>query len=207
MASNPDVIQQPPFDSSTLDSSSYTSPRPRHDSSALLMLPAPLAVNRPMMSSSSSIGMSRSSEDYPPDNGSGVNPRLLSGAASPDTYVESFESGSTSHRMLSPSSPFARQGPSPQTPPLSGDPFRSAAGSGSDDASVDHDEASRGGRGIRLTDGGPVPGPDGVRRISRPAPRRPPSQAPNPQNRYSRNSMAYSLPPGAAPPSPYGGSQ
>lgn len=51
--------------------------------------------------------------------------------------------------------------------------------------------------GVRLTDGGPVPGPEGVRRVSRPSGRRPQSQ-----NRYSRSSTAFSLPPGAAPPQP-----
>ncbi|KZT27507.1 glycosyltransferase family 2 protein [Neolentinus lepideus HHB14362 ss-1] len=58
-------------------------------------------------------------------------------------------------------------------------------------------------RGISLMDNGPVSGPDGVRRVSRPQGRRPTSQAP-PQNRYSRQSTG--LPPGAAPPQPgYGG--
>jgi chitin synthase len=53
-------------------------------------------------------------------------------------------------------------------------------------------------RGVSLTDGGPVPGPEGVRRVARQQGRRPSSQAP--QNRYSRNSGAYNLPPGAAAP-------
>jgi chitin synthase len=55
-------------------------------------------------------------------------------------------------------------------------------------------------RGVSLADNGPVPGPDGVRRIARA--RRNSSQRP-PQNRYSRNSV-YDLPPGAAPPQPGG---
>lgn len=54
-------------------------------------------------------------------------------------------------------------------------------------------------RGISLTDGGPVPVPEGVRRVPR---KRPTSQV-LPQNRYSRNS-GYGLPPGAAPPQPGG---
>lgn len=57
-------------------------------------------------------------------------------------------------------------------------------------------------RGVSLSDNGPVPGPAGVRRVSRQTGRRPTSQAP-PQNRYSRSSTAQfpNLPPGAAPPS------
>lgn len=58
-------------------------------------------------------------------------------------------------------------------------------------------------RGISLADNGPVPGPGGVRRVSRQTVRRPSSQAPPPsQNRYSRSATAPfpNLPPGAAPP-------
>lgn len=59
---------------------------------------------------------------------------------------------------------------------------------------------TRPGRGVSLSDNGPVPAPgnSGVRRVSRQQGRRPTSQAP-PQNRYSRSS---NLPPGAAPPQP-----
>lgn len=65
-------------------------------------------------------------------------------------------------------------------------------------------------RGVTLSDNGPVPGPEGVRRVARPSSRRPSSQQP-PTNRYSRTSMYGSptnaavpnLPPGAAPPRPY----
>jgi len=74
----------------------------------------------------------------------------------------------------------------------------------------DYDEPSArggGGRGVRLMDSGPVPGPEGVRRVSRPTGRRPTSQTPS-QNRYSRNSTMLNLPPGAAPPQPnLGGTQ
>ena len=57
------------------------------------------------------------------------------------------------------------------------------------------------GRGISLSDNGPVPGPGGVRRVSRPISKasRPTSTTPPNQNRYSRGS-SYNLPPGAAPP-------
>ncbi|KAF7359215.1 Glycosyltransferase family 2 protein [Mycena sanguinolenta] len=68
-----------------------------------------------------------------------------------------------------------------------------------------------GGRGVQLTDSGPVPGPEGVRRVARNSRRTSQvgaggqgmQQQPLP-NRYSRGSMspAFSLPPGAAPPQP-----
>lgn len=205
MASNSDLTHQPPaFDASTLESANYSSPRPRHDSTALLMLPAPLSVNRQPMSSASSVGMSRSSEDnYNSDSGSNSNLRLI---PSPQVTNESGHTDSSDQqRLLSPVSPhearFSRQAPNPMA-----DPFRSQTTSPThyDDGmnfSPDYD----GGRGVRLTDSGPVPGPDGVRRVPRPTGRRPTSQAP-PQNRYSRSSAAFSLPPGAAPPqSHYGG--
>jgi len=218
MASNSDLTHQaPPFDSSTVESSSYSSPRPRHDSAALLMLPAPLAVSNrgPVMSSASSVGMSRSSEDnhYPSDNGSSTNLRLLSTPQSVDVYPDTSDSSSANQRLLSPSSPydprFSRQAqvPSPQPPYLSDaqNPFRSQTTSPTsyDEQTPfvpDYDDP-RSGRGIQLSDGGPVPGPEGVRRVSRPTGRRPTSQAPT-QNRYSRSSTAFSLPPGAAPPQP-----
>jgi len=207
LASNSDLTHQPPtLDASTVESASYSSPRQRHDSNALLMLPAPLAVNRPLMSSASSVGMRSSEDNYASDNGS--NLRLIPSHA--DTYAETSESGSTSQRLLSPTSPydprFSRQAPSPQPPSLTENPFRSQTTSPTmyDEQTAfipDYDDPhGRGGaRGVRLTDSGPVPGPDGVRRVSRPQGRRPTSQAPQ-QNRYSRNSAAFSLPPGAAPP-------
>ncbi|KAF4622951.1 hypothetical protein D9613_002260 [Agrocybe pediades] len=216
MASNSDLTHQaPPFDSSTLESSSYSSPRPRHDSNTLLMLPAPLAVSNnrgPVMSSASSVGMSRSSEDnhYPSENGSSSNLRLLSTPQSVD-YPETSDSSSANQRLLSPTSPydprFSRQAATPQPPYLSDaqNPFRSQTTSPTsyDEHTPfvpDYDDP-RGGRGIQLSDGGPVPGPEGVRRVSRPTGRRPTSQAPA-QNRYSRSSTAFNLPPGAAPPQP-----
>ncbi|KAJ7286615.1 hypothetical protein C8J57DRAFT_666496 [Mycena rebaudengoi] len=74
-------------------------------------------------------------------------------------------------------------------------------------------------RGVRLTDCGPVQGPEGgVRHVARPNSRRPTSQVPlsargqgplqsqPTQNRYLRNSIGFSLPPGAAPPGGYGSS-
>lgn len=67
--------------------------------------------------------------------------------------------------------------------------------------------AQRANRGISLADNGPVPGPEGVRRVARPQGRRA-SQNPPPSgaNRYSRSPTygnSPSLPPGAAPPNVY----
>ena len=201
MASNSDGTYQPPgFEASTLDSASYNNARPRHDGNTLLMLPAPLAVNRPLTSSTSSVGMSRSSEEHcNSDNGSGSNLRLIS---SPEQYADS--------PGLLPPSPYSPQTfgrqtvPQPPSMTEAQNPFRSSTTSHShDDHSMftpDYDEQNSGGRGVRLMDSGPVPGPEGVRRVSRP--RRPTSQTPS-QNRYSRSSTSvFSLPPGAAPPQP-----
>jgi len=174
------------------------------------MLPAPLAVNRPPVSSASSAGVSRSSEDnYNSDSGSGSNLRLIPSAQ--DTFADTPEP-SPGQRLLSPTSPydprFSRQIPSPQ--PLVGDsqnPFRSQTTSPTtyEETSAFSPDYDGAGRGVRLQDSGPVPGPEGVRRVSRP--RRPTSQGPS-QNRYSRSSTVFTLPPGAAPPQPnYGGNQ
>ena len=181
------------------------------------MLPAPLAVNRPMTSSTSSVGMSRSSEEHynsNSDNGSGSNLRLIS--SPPEQYVDPSDSAAA--RLLSPSpynSPnFGRQQADPRRPSMteSQNPFRSSTTSPShEDHSMftpDYDgpnSRSGGSRGVRLMDSGPVPGPEGVRRVSRPTGRRPTSQTPS-QNRYSRSSTVFSLPPGAAPPQPHFGS-
>ena len=208
ITSNSDATHQPPgFDASTLESSSYNhAPRPRHDSSTLLMLPAPLSVGKPMTSSSSSVGMSRSSEEhYNSDNGSGSNLRLTSSPTIAEHYMDSPDA-----RLLPPSpynSQSFRHSPIPQPPSMieSQNPFRSSASNSHEDHTMfspDYDELSSrggvGGRGVRLMDSGPVPGPEGVRRVSRP--RRPTSHSPS-QNRYSRNSTTtFSLPPGAAPP-------
>ncbi|KAF8640970.1 hypothetical protein AX17_000616 [Amanita inopinata Kibby_2008] len=215
MVSTSDGTHQP-VDTSTSESATYSAGRSRYDSNAVLMLPAPLAVNRPMMSSTTSVGLSRTSEDnYISDTGSGSNQRLL-----PDHYSESFEVPSPlpPQRHLSPGPP------SPYDPPI---PRRGSAGlrsinsspqsyptsptsHESDMYSHESSDETYGGRlgggagrgGVRLMDGGPVPVPEGgVRRVARPS-RRPSSQAPQ-QNRYSRNSGAYNLPPGAAPPQPH----
>lgn len=193
------------------------------------MLPAPLAVSKPPMSSSSSAAFSRSSEDnYTSDMGSTSHQRLIPSPQSveKDQYSDLYES------PISPAPRYPAAGilPEMQMPrgavnnngntrsstaphPFPVDAYNPFRNSNSPTVGYDEqtayfsepDEAtspaalvSRGGRGVRLTDSGPVPGPEGVRRVSRPSSRRPTSQAP-PQNRYSRGST-YNLPPGAAPP-------
>lgn len=211
-------IPQGGYDVSTVDSANFNAPpRPRHDSNALLMLPAPLSVTRSVVSSTTSVGVSRSSEDnYLSDTGSNSNQRLIL-PTSPD-YADSYESH---QQLLLPGSPYepaatppraygphSRRAPSPQQPYAPPpDPFRSLTTSPTEDhqsstyashESEDHSRSIRG--GVRLTDDGPVPGRDGVRRVSRQGGRRPTSVVASPQNRYSRSSTVFSLPPGAAPP-------
>ena len=197
MASNSDLTHQP-VDSSTVDSSGYLTPRQRHDSNALLMLPAPLAVNnRALTSSSSSVGVSRTSDDnYASDNAFSPNPRA---PATPQT-ADSHESG---QRLLSPVSPFEQPaGRSTPPRPVTAYDFRSPSLSPFEGNGVypsDHDDVPRINRGVQLTDNGPVLS-EGVRRVPR-SQGRPTSM----QNRYSRNSGVFSLPPGAAAPQPNGG--
>ncbi|KAF6754184.1 chitin synthase [Ephemerocybe angulata] len=223
LVSNSEMMP-PTFDSSTMDSSSYTNgpARSRHDSNALLMLPAPLSVNRQPITSTPSVGVSRSSEDaYASDTGSGSAQRLIPSPSTPDHYSESFESHSTStgaggsRHLLSPSpyndiprtygSQQRQRAPSPSMD--SNNPFRSMTTSPASNEEYQYTgneeelRRSRLGSGVQLSDSGPVPGPDGVRRVSRPVGRRPTSQASPATNRYSRNSTVFSLPPGAAPPS------
>lgn len=210
LVSNPDAPMPPPHDaSSTADSSNYSAvqARSRHDSNALLMLPAPLSVDRRLMASTPSVGMSRGSDDqhYYSDGGSGSNQRLISSPVVPDHYSDSLESTSTTTAASHTRSPHSSRSSPPQDP---NNPFRSMTTSPTSNEEFqpysEHDDL-RQRRGVGLQDHGPVPGPDGVRRI-RPTSRRPTSQAPPPTNRYSRNSTAFSLPPGAAPPQPnYGG--
>uniref|UniRef100_A0A0W0FKT0 chitin synthase n=1 Tax=Moniliophthora roreri TaxID=221103 RepID=A0A0W0FKT0_MONRR len=159
------------FDSSTVDSAAFA-PRQRHDSNALLMLPAPLAVNRGPMSSGSSIGP-RSSEDVS-DNGSGH------GSQSNLRLVPSFQSeehGSPGPRYPSPGMQY--DAPTARSSQASGNPFYSQvpvtsptsyedsfsapyaiSPGGDSDSEVASPNPYRG-RGVRLTDSGPVPGPDG----------------------------------------------
>ncbi|KAJ6482828.1 glycosyltransferase family 2 protein [Mycena vitilis] len=245
LASNSDQFHQPADGgSSTIESASgYASPpRGRRDSNTLLMLPQPLAVSRHTtasatssasnpMSSSTSVSGARSSEDgYDP--GSSAH-RLIPSAqsAAVDTWDDSYDAPGPTPPPRPPRESYRAS--MDQTPPGSANPFITG------NSPVMYDEPEMlsptvrhpngagigaggggggpGGRGVRLTDSGPVPGPEGgVRRVARQSARRPTSQSPvsaggqgqgaqqTQQNRYSRNSMGFSLPPGAAPPQGYG---
>ncbi|KAG9222182.1 hypothetical protein CCMSSC00406_0009005 [Pleurotus cornucopiae] len=249
LASNSDTWHPPSngFDTSTVDSTTgnVSGQRSRHDSNALLMLPTPLSVSRPVMSSTASVP-SRSSEDqtYQSDVGSTSHQRLVPSPKSGDQYSDSMEStvsGSVGTPVRYSSSPHF-ESPIPRMPPNVNirtapvqtgyategyNPFGGSSGGSlvqspggyeeSSAYSADTEEVSgfagvgaggapvnQGYRGITLTDSGPVPGPEGVRRVSKATGRRQSTQAPA-QNRYSRSSSAYNLPPGAAPPQPYHG--
>lgn len=223
MASNSDATyQQATYEgSTTVESSAHMNggQRPRYDSNAVLMLPAPLAANKLPTSSASSVGVSRSSEEnYLSDGASNSNQRLLS-----DQYSDSHDSSSSGlqHRLAAPSpyldSPVPRGRSAPSSPklyppsPPEGNPFRSSMSPPvtyeTEAWSPDITEETgggryAGGRGVQLMDAGPIAGPEGVRRVGRQSRRT--SQTPaSPQNRYSRNSGTFTLPPGAAPPQPY----
>jgi chitin synthase len=221
------------FDTNTVDTAPYGA-RPRYDSNALLMLPAPLAaapqaVNRNLTSSSSTVEGPRSSEEAYDMGGSASRLKLIPTPQSTEHQTESQEStpltpsttrsptfyDSPSPRTSGIMMPGPRNGPSPGLYTLEG--FRSSMSSPVvyDDQVAYHEaeeppltpttQRGAGRGGVRLTDSGPVPGPEGVRRVSRPSSRRPTSQVP-PQNRYSRPGSTYGLPPGAAPPQPNYGS-
>ncbi|TDL20946.1 glycosyltransferase family 2 protein [Rickenella mellea] len=234
----------PGFDPSYVDAANYNNqPRPRYDSAPLLMLPAPLSVNRgatPTHSANaSSTLISRSSEDSPLIPESHSRQRLIpspsaefqndgynrdsfvtSPASSPSEFnhhpvsIESYVTRAAT--ATGPGTPVLRQGTlSNAHPGETPNPYRHSqpqvAGYDEDygdDESVSSTmvaQTNRSSRGVSLADNGPVPGPEGVRRVARPSSRRPTSQqAPN---RYSRSSMYGSgasspiqLPPGAAPP-------
>jgi chitin synthase len=199
------------LDASTMESFANAGvSRPRYDSNQLLTLPAPLALNRPVTTGgSSSTSFARSSEDVYSDNTSSSHQRLVSTPA-PHTIEQPVDdhygaSVSTQPRRPSPGNRGAvRQGTSPTPfPRESTNPFRT---SNEYDPSPSPYGGQRRVRGISLSDNGPVPGPDGVRRISRPSSSRRTSQPPS-QNRYSRTTSVYgNLPAGAAPPNPNGAS-
>lgn len=215
--SNSDATYQPAYEGSTVESSAHMNgggQRPRYDSNAVLMLPAPLSANKPMLSSAS---VSRSSEEnYLSDGGSNSNQRLL-----PDQYSDSHESSSSAMRLVAPTpyldSPPPRGRSVPSSPqlyppsPQEGNPFRSSMSPPvtyeTEVWSPDSAEETGGGRyaaarGVQLMDTGPIAGPEGVRRVGRQS-RRTSQTTVSPQNRYSRNSGAFNLPPGAAAPQPY----
>ena len=234
MASTSD-INHPPSNGGPDSSTSESSPsapygaRQRHDSNGPLVLPAPLSSTRILASatSASSVGRSRSSEEitYVSDMGSISNQRLVSSPS--DQYNDAY-SESPVPRYPQFDAQVARtagtNGGVLRNPTVSShypgetqNPFRASEAQAvayddqygyttEPEEIPSHIPNQRQSRGVSLSDNGPVPGPDGVRRVARPTSRRPPSQAP--QNRYSRSSTTYVLPPGAAPPQPgtgYGG--
>ncbi|KAI0640218.1 glycosyltransferase family 2 protein [Trametes polyzona] len=210
--------QPPQFDQSTYESSYSGGQRPRMDSNQVVVLPAPLSVNRPNNGvptpSVSTVALSRSSEDgYNSDIGS--QQRLVSPQ---ESYNEEYDgryqqSPNNFEARVSRTGGVLRQGTmSNQFPGETQNPYTySPQTAGFDDPQVpfvtDGEElpppmpnANQRARGISLSDNGPVPGPGGVRRVSRQQGRRPTSQAQPAQNpnRYSRS--YGNLPPGAAPP-------
>lgn len=203
------------FDASTTDSfPNAGGSRPRYDSNQLLTLPAPLALNRPTTYGSSST-VTRSSEEVYSDHSSSHH-RLVSPNATEqpveDHYVApshrvSPARGNHDHQSAS-SHATVRQATTPF--PGEANPFQSGHDNYygvEQDVGQSASPSPSGGqsriRGVSLSDNGPVPSPEGVRRVSRPSRRT--SQTPQ-QNRYSRtNSLYASLPPGAAPPNPSGG--
>ena len=204
------------FDASTMESlANAGGPRPRYDSNQLLTLPAPLALNRPATTSGSSTCVARSSEDVYSDNSSYQRLGPSPASNTSEQLVEDSYGASTSapprHRSPSRSRRTHRQTTSPTPFPGEGaNPFQSNHDNyyGADHDIVSSSSSSPSGgqaraRGVSLSDNGPVPPPDGVRRVSRPSGRR---TSQPPQNRYSRTTSLYSnLPPGAAPPNPNGG--
>jgi len=208
------------FDGSTMDSfANAGGSRPRYDSNQLLTLPAPLALSRPATNGGSSSSVARSSDD---DNSSSRQRLVYSPVSNtteqPDDYNGASGSGPSRqgrrNQDYRASNGTIRQATSPTPFPGAGETSNPFQPNHDNYYSAEHDAGSSpslspsGGqrrvRGVSLSDNGPVPGPDGVRRVNRPTSRRT-SQTPQ-QNRYSRPTSLYAnLPPGAAPPNPNGG--
>lgn len=187
------------------------------------MLPAPLSVNRSAPSPMSTSRLSRTSEDAGGPDSS--RQRLISSPQSTDdrhgydtpdntpsmplssrytspTSAESNNNGTfRSVRNSAETNPFVHSNSQRMMPEYdrgspTADSEEHTPGSSTPSSSTQfHIQRAR---GISLTDNGPVPGPDGVRRVAR---KRQSQQSP-PQNRYSRGSTY--LPPGAAMPQPGG---
>ena len=211
-------------DATTLESSNYTQgsgSRSRHDSQQLLMLPAPLSVNRPSPSPMLASRLSRTSEDAggvdSPRQRLIGSPQSVDDRYGYDTSEPSPSMPSPSRYASPPSTESGNHGTSRSThnggetnPFVSPNSQRTMEEydrltfstepedypSGDYSPSPSSKSQMRRARGFSLTDAGPVPGPDGVRRVSR---KRQSQQGP-PQNRYSRGSTY--LPPGAAMPQP-----
>jgi len=209
------------YDATTLESSNYTQgsgSRSRHDSQQLLMLPAPLSVNRPSPSPMSGSRLSRTSEDAggldssrqrlisSPQSADGYDtpensPTMLSSSryASPTSTESNHHGAAQPTRSAGETNPFVYPNSQRQEYdriPFSAEPEEYLPGNYTPSPSS-QSQAHRT-KGISLSDNGPVPGPDGVRRVAR---KRQSQQSP-PQNRYSRGSTY--LPPGAAMPQPGG---
>jgi len=222
-----DTAVTPPqaFDGSgsTMDSfANAGGSRPRYDSNQLLTLPAPLALSRPATNAGSSTSVARSSDDVYSDNSSSQQRLVYSPASNTTEQLEDYYGASASgpsrqgrgNQDYRSSTGAIRQATSPTPFPGAGEATNPFQSNHDNYYSAEHDAGpslsptpsggQRRARGVSLSDNGPVPGPDGVRRVSRPPSRRT-SQTPQ-QNRYSRTTSLYSnLPPGAAPPNPNGG--
>lgn len=221
------------FDSSTTDSAANTgAQRPRNDANALLMLPAPLGRPTTSLSRSSedvaymSDGGSTSNQRLisspasPEYDGTYETPQSKYPAAANASLESQLSRTAGNAGVILRNPTLSNQYPG-ETP----NPFRNSepysAGydethggytadpedySGSSSTPTQYTQRQlQGGRGVSLSDHGPVPGPGGVRRVSKPVSKtpRPASQTPPAQNRYSRGSTS-NLPPGAAAPQPGG---
>ncbi|GJE89689.1 glycosyltransferase family 2 protein [Phanerochaete sordida] len=220
--------QQQGYDSSTYDSAYAAAPR-KQDPNQLLMLPTPLSVSRttPASASTSSAGLSRSSEEggYNSDLGS-QQQRLIPSPQDGYGYSEEYEVPSSQSpfdqrvsRVATASNGVYRQSSAYNYPGETYNPYGySQPHTAGYDAqqqqqfpyTAEPEElvASAGGqsrqRGVSLVDNGPV-STSGVRRISRQTRRSTAQVSPQQnQNRYSRSGSmpmpSQHLPPGAAPP-------
>ncbi|KIP04155.1 glycosyltransferase family 2 protein [Phlebiopsis gigantea 11061_1 CR5-6] len=207
------------YDTSTFDSGVATAPR-RQDPNQLLMLPAPLSVNRmtPTSASTSTGALSRSSEEGGYNSDIGSQQQRLISPQEGYAYSEEYEPSPPAASQYVQQSPFdARVS---RTAVSNNAVYRQSSANQythqqfsytnePEEISAHPSEAAarRGSRGVNLVDNGPIQTSQGVRRISRQT-RRSTAQAPTQnQNRYSRgNSMPMpqqqygNLPPGAAPP-------
>ena len=178
------------------------------------MLPAPLSVNRPSPSPLLTSRLSRTSEDAGGPDSS--RQRLISSPQSVDDRYGYDTLDPSSSRYTSPTSTelgnhgtvrltrntgetdpsgypnTQRMMPEYDRVPFSADPEEYFPGNYT--PSPSSQSQTHRNKGVSLTDKGPVPGPDGVRRVAR---KRQSQQSPT-QNRYSRGSTY--LPPGAASP-------
>lgn len=225
MVSNTDSYRE----SSLSDNTPH--PRTRHDSSALLTLPTPLSVSRPTVSTTST-GFSRSTEDSFYSEGASSHAHLIPSPVPDATYDSP---ASPSPRYPSPGGgAILRQQTMPNAyPGETHNPFHSSeaqVASGYDShghspiaepdesllprarspmSSSSHGQARPPSRGVTLSDNGPVPNAEAVRRVPRGTKRSstisPTTATPN-TNRYSRQgSNQLGLPPGAAAPQASGG--